>query len=69
MLVMMSYAVMVTRWMVMHAEDQILTGPKLLKAAYHDLQKDMTQGHGTIILIRTVRQSTNCELTCAIEPK
>ena len=44
LVVAMTCAVMVTRWMVMYAQDQILMGPKLLQAAYHDLQRDMSQG-------------------------
>ena len=39
MMMTMMYAVMVTHWMVMYAEDQVLVGPKLLKAAYHDLHE------------------------------
>ena len=40
----MMNAELVTHWMVMYAEDQVLEGPKLLKAAYHDLHEELTQG-------------------------
>ena len=44
MMTMMMNAEMVTHWMMMYAEDQVLVGPKLLKAAYHDLHEEPKQG-------------------------
>ena len=44
MMMIMMNAEMVSHWMVMYAEDQVLVGPKLLKAAYHDLHEEPTQG-------------------------
>ena len=53
LVVMMNYAVMVTRWMVMYAEDHILAGPKLLKASYLDLDKDKKSFNFRVIIILT----------------
>ena len=43
LVMMMMNAEMVTHWTVTYAEYQVLVGPKLLKAAYHDLHEEPKQ--------------------------